>query len=308
MLFNINTLKWDDELLKLLNIPYCILPAVYPSGHIFGYTKKELFGREIPISGIAGDQHAALFGQTCFNVGDAKNTYGTGCFLLMNTGSKPISSANGLITTIGWGLDSEKDIVYALEGSVFVAGAAIQWLRDELGIIKTAHEADIEAEKITDNGGVYFVPAFTGLGAPYWDMYARGSITGLTRGSTKRHILRAALESIAYQSYDVLKVMCNESKINLKELKVDGGASRSDFLMQFQADLLEVLVDRPEITETTAQGAAFLAGLTLGIWQDKNELKNIRKTKDTFKNKMSGEERNKLLQGWNRAVSKELNK
>lgn len=270
MLYNIKELKWDTVLLNELEIPECLLPEVVSSSGICAYTDEKILNANIPISGIAGDQHAALFGQGCFKPGDAKNTYGTGCFILMNTGKLPVESKNNLITTIAWGIENQ--VEYALEGSVFNAGAAIQWLRDELGIIDSAPQSDIEAEKVPDTGGVYVVPAFTGLGAPYWDMYARGIIIGLTRGSTKQHIIRATLESIAYQSRDVLEAMRLDSGIDLNELRVDGGASVSEFLMQFQADILNISVLRPVIRETTALGAAYLAGLGAGVWSSKNEI------------------------------------
>lgn len=270
MLFNIKELRWDKDLLRELEIPEAMLPEVVPSSGTAAYTDEKILGVPIPVSGIAGDQHAALFGQACFKPGDAKNTYGTGCFILMNTGKTPVTSKNKLVTTIAWGIGSE--VEYALEGSVFNAGAAIQWLRDELGIIENAPQSDIEAEKVEDTGGVYVVPAFTGLGAPYWDMYARGIIIGLTRGTTRQHIIRATLESIAYQSRDVLEAMRLDSGMELNQLKVDGGASASDFLMQFQADILRIPVFRPVIRETTALGAAYLAGLGIGLWGSKDEI------------------------------------
>lgn len=302
MLFNIKTLEWDSELLRLFDIPGCLLPQVYPSVHFFGKTKKEIFGSEIPVTGIAGDQHAALFGQCCFNEGETKNTYGTGCFLIMNTGSKPRFPKNGMLTTIAWG--TENEVVYALEGSVFVGGAVLQWLRDEMGLIKTAHDADIIAENTKDSGGVVFVPAFTGLGAPYWNMYARGTICGLTRGTKPAHIIRAALESIALQSYDVLKAMTDDLKMPIPELRVDGGASRSDFLMQLQADLLKVAVNRPFNTETTAQGVAFMAGLGAGIFGSRDEIKNLRRTERLFRPSMDTETREKLITDWHRGVGR----
>ena len=306
MLFNISTLDWDDELLRLFDIPGCLLPQVYPSVHNFGMTKKDVLGAEIPVTGIAGDQHAALFGQCCFEPGDTKNTYGTGCFLIMNTGDTPRFPKNGMLTTIAWGTDDE--VVYALEGSVFVGGAVLQWLRDEMGLIKTAKEADIIAENTKDSDGVVFVPAFTGLGAPYWDMYSRGTISGLTRGTKPCHIIRAALESIALQSYDVLKAMTDDLKMPLPELRVDGGASRSDFLMQLQADLLKVPVNRPLNIETTAQGVAFMAGLGAGIFSSKEEIKNRRKTGRLFKPEMSTEAREKLITDWHNGIGRTLTK
>ncbi len=270
MLFNIHELKWDEELLEIFDIPKSMLPEVKPSSCVYGETDEILFGVSIPISGDAGDQQAALFGQTCFNAGMAKNTYGTGCFLLMNTGEKAVDSKNGLLTTIAVGIDGK--VEYALEGSVFIGGAVIQWLRDELRMIKTAQETEKYATAVEDNNGVYLVPAFVGIGAPYWDSYARGTILGLTRGAKKEHIIRAALESMAYQTHDVLKAMEEDSGIELKALKVDGGACQNNFLMQFQSDILGVQVDRPEVVETTALGAAYLAGLAVGYWKDRNEV------------------------------------
>lgn len=304
MLYNINDLKWDDELLGELGIPVGMLPEVVSSSGVCAYTHEKILGEKIPISGIAGDQHASLFGQACFKRGDAKNTYGTGCFILMNTGKTPVVSKNNLITTIAWGIDSE--VEYALEGSVFNAGAAIQWLKDELGIIKTAHESDIEAKKVPDTGGVYVVPAFTGLGAPYWDMYARGTILGLTRGTNKRHIIRATLESIAYQCRDVLEAMKLDSGIELNALKVDGGVSASNFLMQFQADVLNISVQRPVIRETTALGSAFLAGLGVGIWTSKEEIEQAWNLDEAY---MPGENKkyyDSLYLRWKKAVEKSM--
>ena len=271
MLYNIRDLKWDERLLEELDIPKPMLPEVMPSSHIYGYTDPDIFGGlRIPISGIAGDQQAALFGQACFNPGMAKNTYGTGCFLLMNTGDEIVRSKNGLITTIAWGLDGK--VEYALEGSIFVAGAVVQWLRDELKLIHEAKDSEYFAQKVEDSNGVYLVPAFTGLGAPYWDMEARGVMVGLTRGANKNHIIRAALESIAYQTRDVLEVMEEDSGIMLKELRVDGGASANNFLMEFQSDILGVPIKRPDIIETTSLGAAYLAGLAVGFWSCKEEI------------------------------------
>ncbi|HEX2924819.1 MAG TPA: glycerol kinase GlpK [Ruminiclostridium sp.] len=304
MLYNINELKWDEELLKELEIPAFMLPEVVPSSGVCDYLDESILGARIPISGMAGDQHAALFGQACFKKGDAKNTYGTGCFILMNTGKTPVSSKNNLLTTIAWGIDNK--VEYALEGSVFNAGAAIQWLRDELGIIQTAHESDIEAEKVPDTGGVYVVPAFTGLGAPYWDMYARGTILGITRGTNRRHIIRATLEAIAYQSRDVLEAMKLDSGIELNRLKVDGGASVSDFLMQFQADILDLPVERPVIRETTALGAAYLAGLGVGIWASKEEIAGAWNLDKTY---LPGGNKNhfdSLYLKWKKAVEKSM--
>lgn len=270
MLFNINTLQWDNDILKELEIPKAILPTVHPSSFHFGNTHKSIFGGEIPITGVAGDQQSALFGQNCFTAGSAKNTYGTGCFLLMNTGNKPVFSTHGLLTTIAWGIDNQ--ITYALEGSVFTAGAAIQWLRDELHIIQTVSETQKIAEQVPDNNGVYMVPAFAGLGAPHWDAYARGAIIGLTAGVNYKHIIRATLESLAYQTYDVLKAMEEDSNIALKCLRVDGGACANDFIMQFQSDIIGVPIERPVCIETTALGAAYLAGLYVGYWNDKKDI------------------------------------
>jgi len=304
MLFNINTLEWDEELLKALNIPRIVLPNVLPSSYIYGKTDKEVLGAEIIISGDAGDQNAALFGQACFEPGMAKNTYGTGGFMLMNTGKEIILSPNGLLTTIAWKVDGK--VEYALEGGVFVAGAVIQWLRDGLKIIKTAHESGIYASKVKDTNGVYLVPAFAGMGAPYWDMYARGAILGLTRGAGKEHIIRAAEEAIAYQSKDVLDVMEKDSGIDLKKIKVDGGAAGDNFLMQFQSDILGVSVIRPEIIETTALGAAYLAGLATGVWRDKKEITRNWKRNREFTPSMDEETRKKLYKGWKKAVQRTL--
>lgn len=271
MIYNIKELKWDERLLKELDIPKSMLPEVKPSSEVYGVTDPRTFGgAQIPIAGIAGDQQAALFGQACFQPGMAKNTYGTGCFMLMNTGEEMVTSKKGLLTTIAWGVDDK--VEYALEGSIFVAGAVIQWLRDELKIIHDAKDSEYFATKVKDNNGVYLVPAFVGLGAPYWDMYARGTMVGLTRGVNKNHIIRAALESIAYQSRDVLEAMEEDSNLDLKELRVDGGAVENNFLMQFQSDILGVKVHRPKIIETTALGAAYLAGLAVGFWSDKDEI------------------------------------
>ena len=300
MLFNINELKWDEEILEELNIPLCMLPEPKPSSCVYGVADSSYFGGEIPIGGAAGDQQCALFGQTCFTAGEAKNTYGTGAFLLMNTGEKPVFSKNGLVTTIAWGLDGK--VNYALEGSIFVAGAAIQWLRDKLRIIDTAPDSEYMASKVKDTNGCYVVPAFTGLGAPHWDQYARGTIVGITRGVNKYHIIRATLESLAYQTYDVLKAMEEDSGIKLSALKVDGGACANDFLMQFQADMLGVPVNRPACVETTAMGAAYLAGLAVGYWSGKEDVvKNWRISK-IFDPKMPEDERNEKLSGWDKAV------
>ncbi len=302
MLFDIHKLQWDEEILNKLNIPRSMLPDVKPSSYIYGHTDSGLLGGTIPIAGVAGDQQAALFGQCCFERGEVKNTYGTGCFLLMNTGEEAISSQNGLLTTIA---ASEKDKVqYALEGSVFVAGAAIQWLRDELGIIKSAAESEELATAVKDSSGVYVVPAFSGLGAPYWDQYARGTIVGITRGFNKDHLVRATLESIAYQTYDVLKAMEQDAGNTLKTLKVDGGASANNFLMQFQADILDVVVHRPSCIETTALGAAYLAGLATGYWKDKTEIRENWALSRTFTSDMIKEQRDKLIHGWKRAVQR----
>ena len=303
MLFNIRTLEWDDLILEKLNIPKSMLPEVKTSSEIYGYTDKNTFaGIEIPISGIAGDQQAALFGQTCFTEGMAKSTYGTGGFMLMNTGEEMVESKNGLITTIAWGLDGK--VEYALEGSIFVAGAVIQWLRDELEILDQASDSEKMAMEVEDNGGVYLVPAFTGLGAPYWDMYARGTILGLTRGSNKNHIVRAALESIAYQVRDVISAMEEDSKIKLKELKVDGGAVENDFLMQFQSDILNVNVKRPKVIETTALGAAYLAGLAVGFWDCKDSISESWKLDKEFNSNMLEVQREKLYNTWLKAVER----
>ena len=300
MLFNINTLQWDDEILAELNIPKCMLPEPKPSSCIYGEADPSYLGGPIPIAGAAGDQQSALFGQTCFNAGEAKNTYGTGCFLLMNTGEKPVFSKNGLVTTIAWGLDGK--VNYALEGSIFVAGAAIQWLRDELKIIDSSADSEYMAQKVKDTNGCYVVPAFTGLGAPYWDQYARGTIVGITRGCTKEHFIRATLESIAYQTADVLEAMEKDSGIDLKSLKVDGGASANDFLMQFQADIVNTQVRRPACIETTALGAAYLAGLAVGYWKNRDEIRENWQIGASFAPQMEESKRRQLLKGWHRAV------
>lgn len=300
MLFNINTLKWDDEILKELDIPKSMLPQAKPSSEIYGETDPSFFGGRIPIAGAAGDQQAALFGQTCFEKGEAKNTYGTGCFLLMNTGETPVFSKNGLVTTIAWGIDGT--VHYALEGSVFVAGAAIQWLRDELRLIDSASDTEYLAQKVEDSNGCYVVPAFTGLGAPYWDQYARGTIVGLTRGVNKDHIIRATLESLAYQVNDVLEAMKADSGILLSALKVDGGASANNFLMQTQADVSQAPVHRPNCVETTAMGAAYLAGLAVGYWKDKEDVKKNWTIDRIFQPQIAKETRQKMLSGWKKAV------
>lgn len=300
MLYNIYDLKWDDDILEELNIPKCMLPEVKPSSCVYGMADSSFFGGEIPIAGAAGDQQAALFGQTCFKAGEAKNTYGTGCFMLMNTGEMPVVSKNDLVTTIAWGLDGK--VYYALEGSIFVAGAAIQWLRDELHIIDTAPDSEYMATKVKDTNGCYVVPAFTGLGAPYWDQYARGTIVGITRGVNKYHIIRATLESLAYQTNDVIKAMQNDAGITLSSLKVDGGACANNFLMQFQADIIGAPVKRPICVETTAMGAAYLAGLAVRYWASKEEVvKNWRISK-VFEPNMSEEKRKELVAGWDKAV------
>ena len=300
MLFNINTLEWDDEILQMLDIPKAILPEAMPSSCVYGMADPAFLGGEIPISGAAGDQQAALFGQTCFQAGDAKSTYGTGCFLLMNTGDKLVFSENGLITTIAWGLDGK--VTYALEGSVFVAGAAIQWLRDEMRIIDSAEDSEYMAKKVKDTNGCYVVPAFTGLGAPYWDQYERGTIVGITRGVNKCHIIRATLESLAYQVNDVLVAMKADSGIALSSLKVDGGASANNFLMQTQADIINVPVNRPQCVETTAMGAAYLAGLAVGYWKDLEDIKNNWMVDRTFVPVLEEKTRTERIQGWKKAV------
>lgn len=304
MLFNIYDLKWDEELLKEFNIPKAMLPEVKPSSCVYGKTDELLFGGAITIAGDAGDQHAALFGQTCYQPGTAKNTYGTGCFMLMNTGEKAVKSKKGLLTTIAWGLNGK--VEYALEGSIFMAGATIQWLRDELRMIKNAAETERYATSVEDSNGVYVVPAFVGLGAPYWDPYARGTIQGLSRGAKKEHIIRAALESLAYQTYDVLKAMEEDSGINLMALKVDGGACANNFLMQFQSDILGVQVDRPEVIETTALGAAYLAGLAVGFWNSQEEVAANWAVSKAFEPAMEDEKKAELLEGWHEAVKRSM--
>ena len=301
MLFNINTLTWDEEILELLNIPRCMLPEVKPSSCIYGRTDPSFFGGPVPIGGAAGDQQAALFGQTCFAPGEAKNTYGTGCFLLMNTGEHPVYSKNGLVTTIAWGLDGK--VTYALEGSVFVAGAAIQWLRDEMKLIDSAPASEQAAQRVSDTAGCYVVPAFTGLGAPYWDQYARGTIVGLTRGVNRDHIIRATLESLAYQTNDVIAAMEADSGIALSALKVDGGASANHFIMQFQADITGAPVKRPACVETTALGAAYLAGLAVGYWSDKEDVLKNWQIDRIFEPEMEETLRQKNIRGWKKAVT-----
>ncbi|MBC8530259.1 glycerol kinase GlpK [Gehongia tenuis] len=302
MLFNIHTLDWDDELLAMLDIPKVMLPEVLPSSCPVGMMRPEFLGRAIPITGVAGDQHAALFGQCCFEAGSAKNTYGTGCFLLMNTGKEPVASQNNLITTVAWDLGGGAQ--YALEGSVFVAGAVVQWLRDEMGLIRTSADSEALAQSVQDTGGVYMVPAFTGLGAPHWDMYGRGTMVGITRGTTRAHIVRAALEAIAYQSADVLAACEKDSGIHLTGLKVDGGASANNFLMQFQADILNVPIERPKVWETTARGAAFLAGLAAGVYGGLDELRSLYETERIFEPAMAAADREHGLALWGRAVER----
>ncbi len=300
MLFNIKELKWDDEILAELNIPKCMLPEAKPSSCVYGEADPQFFGGPIPIGGAAGDQQSALFGQTCFKPGEAKNTYGTGCFMLMNTGEQPVYSKNGLVTTIAWGLDGK--VTYALEGSIFVAGAAIQWLRDEMRMVDSSPDSEYMAKKVDDTNGCYVVPAFTGLGAPHWDQYARGAIVGLTRGVNKYHIIRATLESLAYQTNDVLKAMRADSGIDLAALKVDGGASANNLLMQIQADLINAPVHRPKCVETTAMGAAYLAGLAVGYWASKEDVIKNWAIDRVFDPEIGEEERTQRLKGWDKAV------
>ena len=300
MLFNINTLEWDKEILEELNIPESMLPTPVPSSQIYGYSDPSFFGAEIPIAGAAGDQQAALFGQTCFYEGEAKNTYGTGCFLLMNTGEKPVFSKNGLVTTIAWGLDGK--VNYALEGSIFVAGAAIQWLRDGMRMLDSAADSEYMATRVKGTHGCYVVPAFTGLGAPHWDQYARGTIVGITRGTTKNHIIRATLESIALQVCVVIDAMKADAGIEVRALKVDGGASANNFLMQFQADMIDAPVNRPACVETTAMGAAYLAGLAVGYWSSKEDVVKNQQLDRVFTPNMDAEDRKEKRRGWNKAV------
>ncbi|PRZ78743.1 glycerol kinase [Listeria monocytogenes] len=301
LLYNIYDLEWDDELLKMLNIPKAMLPEVRPSSEVYADTVPyHFFGEEVPVAGIAGDQQAALFGQGCFEKGMAKNTYGTGCFLLMNTGEKAVRSENGLLTTLAWGIDGK--VEYALEGSIFVAGSAIQWLRDGLRMVRQSSDSENYASRIESSDGVYVVPAFVGLGAPYWDSDVRGAVFGLTRGTEKEQFIRATLESLAYQTRDVLYAMEQDSGISLKTLRVDGGASANNFLMQFQSDILGVPVERPENKETTVLGAAFLAGLAVGVWKDKNEIKKHWKLDKRFEVEMKDEQREALYEGWHKAV------
>ena len=300
MLFNINTLQWDDEILAELNIPKCMLPEAKPSSCVYGESDPVFFGGPIKIAGAAGDQQSALFGQTCFNPGEAKNTYGTGCFMLMNTGEKPVFSKNGLVTTIAWGLDGK--VNYALEGSIFVAGASIQWLRDEMRLIDSSPDSEYMAKKVKDTNGCYVVPAFTGLGAPHWDQFARGTIVGITRGVNKYHIIRATLESLAYQTNDVLQAMQADSGIQLEALKVDGGASANNLLMQIQSDIIQAPVHRPKCVETTAMGAAYLAGLAVGYWANKEDVIKNWAIDCVFAPEIEPEERDKKVKGWNKAV------
>ncbi len=301
MLFHIGDLRWDQEILDELGIPACMLPEVKPSSCIYGEADPSFFGGPIPIGGAAGDQQSALFGQTCFEEGEAKNTYGTGCFLLMNTGEKPVYSKNGLVTTIAWGLDGK--VTYALEGSIFVAGAALQWLRDEMHLIEKASDSEAMACQVKDTNGCYVVPAFTGLGAPHWDQYARGTIVGITRGVNRNHIVRATLESLAYQVHDVIRAMEADSGIPLRALKVDGGASANNFLMQFQADVNHAPVNRPVCVETTAMGAAYLAGLSTGYFKSREEIKRNWKMDRIFEPQMEAEARKQAIDGWSRAVA-----
>lgn len=302
LMYNIFELKWDDELLEILNVPKNMLPEVKPSSQIYGYTVEHHFlGARVPISGVAGDQQAALFGQACYESGMAKNTYGTGSFMLMNTGTKPVRSKNGLVTTIAWGLDGK--VEYALEGSIFVTGSSIQWLRDGLRMFRHANESEEYATKVSSTDGVYVVPAFVGLGAPYWDSDARGAIFGITRGTSKEHLIRATLESIAYQTRDVLQAMEEDSGIKLQSLRVDGGAVKNNFLMQFQADILGTPVDRPTVIETTALGAAYLAGLAVGYWNSKEEIAKSWNIDRTFAPALAADEREKLYAGWKKAVA-----
>ena len=302
MMYNIKELKWDEDILKLLDIPACMLPEVHDSSEVYGLASKHILGGEIPVAGIAGDQQAALFGQQCFSKGDAKNTYGTGCFLLMNTGDEPVFSENGLVTTLAWGIDGK--VTYALEGSVFIAGASIQWLRDEMRLIDSAEDSEYMAKKVPDTNGCYVVPAFTGLGAPYWNQYARGTIVGITRGVNKYHIIRATLESIAFETSDVLRAMEKDSGVKIRELKVDGGASANNFLMQTQADIIDATVIRPSNRESTALGAAYLAGLATGFYSSREDIKSSTTIDRLFNPEISEEEREGKLAGWKKAVEK----
>ena len=304
MLFNINTLQWDTELLELLDIPQSMMPTVRSSSEVYGYTKTTIFAHEVPIAGIAGDQQAALFGQMCTDPGSVKNTYGTGCFLLMNTGKEPILSMNNLLTTVAWKIGDT--VNYALEGSIFVGGSVVQWLRDGLGVIRSSSEVEALAASVPDNGGVYFVPALTGMGAPYWDQYAHGVICGITRGTTSAHIARAALEGIAFQTMDIVRAMEKDAGVKLSELKVDGGASANNLMMQFQADILDTSVIRPKVTETTAMGAAYLAGLAVGFWGSLDEIKQQWQADRTFT--PSGEDMSAARAGWADAIKRTINR
>ena len=302
LVFNINTCAWDDEILSRFGIPRETLPEVKPSSGVIAMVNPELFGGEAPIAGVAGDQQAALFGQACFEAGMAKNTYGTGCFMISNTGSEMVFSQHGLLTTIAWQIGDE--VTYALEGSVFIAGALVQWLRDGLEFFKDASETQAMAESVSDSGGVFVVPAFVGLGAPHWDPYARGTIVGLTRDTNRNHIVRASLEAIAYQSAEVLRSIANDTGVELKELRIDGGAAANDFLCQFQADLLGMKVTRPRILDTTAMGAAFLAGLAVGVWKDQTQIRKLWQEEKTFAANISREDANQKMDAWNRAVER----
>ena len=304
MLLNINTLEWDDDLLKLFGIPSSMMPQVRSSSEVYGHTKTTIFAHPVPIAGIAGDQQAALFGQMCTEPGSVKNTYGTGCFLLMNSGTKPIMSSNNLLTTVAWKIGEV--VNYALEGSICVAGSVVQWLRDGLGIIRSSAEVEALATSVPDSAGVFFVPALTGMGAPYWDQYAKGTITGLTRGATAAHIARAALEGIAFQTMDIVEAMKKDADLDLKELKVDGGASRNNFLMQFQSEVLGVEVIRPKITETTALGAAYLAGLAVGYWDSLDAVKQQWQQERAFSPEMGEDKVNMLKDGWRDAIGRTL--
>ena len=306
MLFNINTLQWDDDLLNLLDIPRSMMPEVKSSSEVYGHTKTTIFAHEVPIAGIAGDQQSALFGQMCLTPGSIKNTYGTGCFVMLNIGDKPLLSKNNLLTTVAWKIGDE--VKYALEGSIYVGGSVVQWLRDGLGFIKSSSEVEELASSVPDSGGVYFVPALTGLAAPYWDQYARGTIVGITRGTTRAHIARAALDGIAFQTYDIAQAMARDLGAPLTELKVDGGASRNNLLMQFQSNLLGIPVVRPKITETTALGAAYLAGLAVGFWKDIDELKKQWQVERTFEPAADTEEIENAKKGWANAISRTLTK
>lgn len=304
MLFNIHDLKWDEELMKLLDIPMSMMPAVKSSSEVYGHTKTTIFAHEVPISGIAGDQQAALFGQMCIEPGSIKNTYGTGCFVMLNTGNKPVMSKNNLLTTIAWKIGDQ--VVYALEGSIYVGGSVVQWLRDGLGFITSSSEIEDLASTVPDSGGVYFVPALTGLAAPYWDQYARGTIVGITRGTTRAHIARAALDGIAFQTYDIAQAMAKDMNASLTELKVDGGASRNNLLMQSQADILGIKVVRPRITETTALGAAYLAGLAVGFWKNIDDIKNQWQVERCFEPIADSDTVEAAKAGWADAIGRTL--